>query len=63
MVTALKMDPGYEPAQQLRKRIKDVEALKDEGNKVFKLGKLEEAVEKYSQCLDVRVLLYPYSFD
>jgi DnaJ family protein C protein 7 len=33
--------------------VKDVERLKDEGNIKFKLGNLEEAVEKYGEALDV----------
>ncbi|PPQ76436.1 hypothetical protein CVT24_013314 [Panaeolus cyanescens] len=52
VVSALKYDPGHEPAQKLRKRIKEVEKLKEEGNTAFKLGKLAEAVEKYTECLD-----------
>ena len=30
--SALRLDPGHEPAMKLRKRIKDVERLKEEGN-------------------------------
>lgn len=51
--SALRGDPGHEPAQRLRKRVKDVERLKEEGNSAFKLGRLEEAIEKYSEALDV----------
>ncbi|KAK1228065.1 hypothetical protein PQX77_008909 [Marasmius sp. AFHP31] len=49
---ALRLDPSYEPAQKLRKRVKEVERLKDEGNKEFKMSKLEEAVAKYSEALE-----------
>lgn len=38
---------------KLRKRVRDVERLKEEGNSAFKAGKLDEAVEKYSEALDV----------
>src|SRR5882762_1499147 len=51
--SALRLDPGHEAAQKLRKRIKDVERLKDEGNAFFKSGRLQEAVEKYGEALDV----------
>src|ERR1700761_6366392 len=54
--SALRGDPGHEPAQRLRKRVKDVERLKDEGNTAFKVGRLQEAIEKYGEALDVRVL-------
>ncbi|KAM6497496.1 hypothetical protein JOM56_007969 [Amanita muscaria] len=50
--SALKLDPGHEPAQKLRKRVKDVERLKEEGNNAFKGGKLQEAVAKYSEALE-----------
>ncbi|KAF8336009.1 hypothetical protein F5887DRAFT_988267 [Amanita rubescens] len=50
--SALRLDPGCEPAQKLRKRVKDVERLKEEGNTAFKAGKLNEAVDKYTEALD-----------
>lgn len=56
--SALRLDPGHEPAQRLRKRVKDVERLKEEGNSAFKIGKLQDAWTKYSECLDVRCLSF-----
>ncbi|KAJ7132172.1 hypothetical protein C8R44DRAFT_829450 [Mycena epipterygia] len=50
--SALRGDPGHEPAQRLRKRVKDVERLKDEGNTAFKSGRMDEAIEKYGEALD-----------
>ncbi|KAF7289095.1 hypothetical protein HMN09_01357700 [Mycena chlorophos] len=50
--SALRGDPGHEPAQRLRKRVKDVERLKDEGNVAFKAGRLPEAVDKYGEALE-----------
>lgn len=47
------MDPGHEPALRLRKRVKDVERLKEEGNTAFKAGNLEEAVARYTETLEV----------
>jgi len=52
--SALRLDPGHEPAQRLRKRVKDVERLKEEGNSAFKIGKLQDALARYTECLDVR---------
>ncbi|KAH9479103.1 DnaJ-like protein subfamily C member 7 [Psilocybe cubensis] len=52
VTSALRLDPGHEPAQKLRKRVKDVERLKEEGNVAFKSGKLAEALEKYGECLE-----------
>lgn len=49
---ALRLDPSYGPAQQLRRRVKDVERLKEEGNVAFKAGRLTEAVEKYGETLE-----------
>jgi len=51
--SALRLDPGHEQAQKLRKRVKDVERLKEEGNVTFKQGKLQEAYDLYSETLDV----------
>lgn len=56
--SALRFDPSYLPAQQLRKRVKDIERLKDEGNAAFKTGNLQEAVDKYTEALEVRVLIF-----
>ncbi|GAV99525.1 protein prenylyltransferase [Lentinula edodes] len=50
--SALRLDPSHLPAQQLRKRVKDIERLKDEGNIAFKAGKLQEAVAKYTDTLE-----------
>ncbi|KAI0659619.1 hypothetical protein C8Q70DRAFT_121481 [Cubamyces menziesii] len=50
--SALRLDPGHEAAMRLRKRIKDVERLKEEGNTAFKTGKLQEAADKYGEALD-----------
>ncbi|KAJ2913163.1 hypothetical protein MD484_g7255, partial [Candolleomyces efflorescens] len=52
IVQALHLDPGHERAQKLRKRVKDVERLKEEGNVAFKQGRLEEAVERYEESLE-----------
>ncbi|KAJ3500462.1 hypothetical protein NLJ89_g9785 [Agrocybe chaxingu] len=52
VTSALRLDPGHEPAQKLRKRVKDVEKLKEDGNVAFKAGRLQEAVEKYTECLE-----------
>ena len=56
MISALRFDPGHEPAQRLRKRVKDVEKLKEDGNAAFKTGKYEEAISKYEECLEVLLL-------
>ncbi|KAH7918272.1 TPR-like protein [Leucogyrophana mollusca] len=50
--SALRLDPGHESAQRLRKRIKDVERLKEEGNTAFKSGNLQEAIDKYTETID-----------
>ena len=55
--SALRLDPGHDLAQKLRKRVKDVERLKDEGNIAFKTARLEEAVEKYTEALEVNYCL------
>ncbi|KAI0089223.1 hypothetical protein BDY19DRAFT_944755 [Irpex rosettiformis] len=52
VVSALQLDPGHEPAMRLRKRVKDVDRLKDEGNVAFKAGKLQTANEKYTEALE-----------
>ena len=51
--TALRLDPGHEPAMRLRKRVRDVDRLKDEGNAAFKAGRLDEAIAKYGEALEV----------
>ena len=54
VASALRLDPEHEVASRLRKRIKDVERIKEEGNMAFKGGKLDEAVTLYTGCLEVR---------
>ena len=51
--SALRYDPGHEPAQRLRKRVKDVERLKEEGNRAFKLGMLHDALSRYTDAIEV----------
>ncbi|KAJ8515881.1 hypothetical protein ONZ45_g6737 [Pleurotus djamor] len=52
VTSALRLDPEHPRAQKLRKRIRDVERLKDEGNQHFKLGSHQQAIEKYSEALE-----------
>lgn len=54
--SALRLDPGHEPANKLRKRVRDVDRLKDDGNAAFKSGRLEEAIEKYTEALEVGIV-------
>lgn len=55
--SALRLDPGHEAAMKLRKRVRDVDRLKDEGNSAFKAGRLDEAVAKYSEALEVCMMI------
>ncbi|KAG1737222.1 hypothetical protein EDB19DRAFT_1895905 [Suillus lakei] len=52
VASALRLDPGHEPAQRLRKRVKDVERLKEEGNTAFKGSRLQDAIARYTEALD-----------
>ncbi|KAG1774160.1 hypothetical protein EV702DRAFT_1270163 [Suillus placidus] len=52
VASALRLDPGHEPAHQLRKRVKDVERLKEEGNTAFKGSRLQDAIARYTEALD-----------
>ena len=56
--SALRLDPGHEAAMQLRKRAKEVERLKEEGNQSFKSGALGDAIEKYTAAIEVN--LFPH---
>jgi DnaJ family protein C protein 7 len=53
VASALRLDPEHQVALRLRKRIKDVERIKEEGNTAFKSGRLVEAVALYTRCLEV----------
>lgn len=58
--SALRLDPGHEAAMQLRKRVKDVERLKEEGNSSFKSGALDDAVDKYTAAIEVKHFAIEY---
>lgn len=55
VASALRLDPEHEPAQRLRKRVKDVDRFKEEGNVAFKGGRLQDAIDRYTDAIDVRV--------
>jgi DnaJ family protein C protein 7 len=52
VASALCLDPGHEPAYRLRKRVKAVERLKEEGNMAFKGSRLQDAIARYTEALD-----------
>jgi DnaJ family protein C protein 7 len=49
----LRRDPDMEKAQQLRKKIRAIEAKKDEGNQAFQSGNYEAAHAIYSEALEL----------
>ncbi|THU97707.1 protein prenylyltransferase [Dendrothele bispora CBS 962.96] len=51
--SALRFDPSHGPAMRLRKRFKEVERLKDEGNTHFKAGRHRDAIDKYTEALEL----------
>lgn len=48
----LRRDPDHLQCQQLLKQLRRVEKFKDQGNELLKQGKLDEAIEQYSQGLE-----------
>ncbi|BGP15680.1 hypothetical protein JCM10213_006149 [Rhodosporidiobolus nylandii] len=52
MKQALANDPDFSKARLLMKRIKLVDSLKEAGNEAFKAGRTEEAVAKYTECME-----------
>jgi len=50
---ALRLDPEFKPARIMLKRARTIEQVKEEGNRLFKAGRLMEAVKKYGETLDL----------
>lgn len=55
---ALRLDPEHSGARILLRKARDIERIKDEGNKAFKLGQLTGSVGKYTEALDVSDLCH-----
>ena len=53
IASALRLDPAHAPAMQLRKRIREIERLKEEGNVAFKANKLDDALRLYDDALEL----------
>ena len=52
-MSALRLDPDNARAKKLRQRVKAVERLKEEGNASFKQGSMQDAIDKYTEAIDV----------
>ncbi|KAK0555249.1 hypothetical protein OC861_004939 [Tilletia horrida] len=50
---SLRLDPDYAPARSLFKRSRKLESVKEAGNAAFKAGNLEEAVQRYTDAIDL----------
>jgi DnaJ homolog subfamily C member 7 len=50
---ALSLDPENGTARKMLKRVKELEKVKEEGNTAFKRSQWEDAVQKYSEALNV----------
>lgn len=48
---ALRLDPDYEPAKVIIRRLREIEKLKEEANKLFSHGDIDGAIEAYSKLL------------
>lgn len=51
--SVLRKDPDNRPAMLMFKKIRKLESLKAEGNTCFGEGKVQDAVDRFSQALDV----------
>eukprot|EP00002_Diphylleia_rotans_P002926 TRINITY_DN1191_c0_g2_i3.p1 TRINITY_DN1191_c0_g2~~TRINITY_DN1191_c0_g2_i3.p1 ORF type:complete len:498 (+),score=131.33 TRINITY_DN1191_c0_g2_i3:91-1584(+) len=49
----LRMDPDFRKAQLLLKKVRQIEAKKKEGNQAFSSGQHKDAVDLYTQALEV----------
>lgn len=52
LTQALQLDPDHSKSMQFRKVLRRSEALKEEGNDLFKSGKYQEAIEKYGNAIE-----------
>ncbi|CAD6919411.1 unnamed protein product, partial [Tilletia laevis] len=50
---ALRLDPDCTPARSLFKRCKKLESTKEAGNTAFKAGNLDEAIERYTETIEL----------
>ncbi|KAG2393713.1 hypothetical protein C9374_007244 [Naegleria lovaniensis] len=50
---ALNLDPDNQKCIQFRKQIKKIEALKEEGNKLLRNGKYQEAYDEYTKAIEI----------
>ena len=53
LLTALQFDPDNLKCLQFRKKIKEIEKLKEEGNELFQKGNLKESYEKYTDAIKI----------
>jgi DnaJ family protein C protein 7 len=51
--SALTCDPDFKEAVKCLRMVQKLERLKSEGNDLFKIGKIHDAVERYTQALDI----------
>ena len=49
----LRLDPDYAAARNDIKMVRKLERMKAEGNAAFSSGQLQEAIDKYTECLEV----------
>ena len=50
---ALMVDPDNQKCLQFRKQIKKIESLKEEGNKLLRANKFQEAYDEYTKAIEV----------
>ncbi|KAK4698598.1 hypothetical protein P7C70_g7674, partial [Phenoliferia sp. Uapishka_3] len=50
---ALRTDPDYVLARNLLRKVKLLDSTKDAGNEAFKASKFSEAIEKYTECIEI----------
>lgn len=51
--SALSCDPDFKDAVKYLRMVQKLDRMKEEGNKAFKAGRYQEAVDMYSQALEV----------